>query len=165
MSKIVMAIGIFLICLVSACTTASPCTNGWVLYEEKCYFYSNFKETWHTASAYCQAFNSKLAEPKTQEEVVFLSQQAAQTVNDSQYFIGVTDAFLEGEWVYASSRIPIKVTIPWTHSGPQHSQEQDFVATDTLPPVNGQYTKKTSTDTSNFICEYSLDVEPVLVIG
>ncbi|XP_061179012.1 lectin BRA-3-like [Saccostrea echinata] len=156
-SKLFMVIGVYLIFLAFVCTEATPCTNGWVLYGEKCYFYSTFEETWNAASAYCQAFNSKLAEPTTQEEVVFLSQQAVQTVNDSTYFIGVTDAFLEGEWVYASSRIPLKVTIPWTNTGSDHNQEKDFVAIDTLPPVNGQYIKKTSKDTSKFICEYSLE--------
>lgn len=37
--------------------------------------------------------------------------------NNSAYNIGVTDLFLEGDWVYAHSRTPVEVALPWTNGG------------------------------------------------
>lgn len=97
---------------------ALPCLNGWVSYQEKCYFFSEHTDSWFGASvsivqlylhhhhlflrrnhhhqhnhhfiisfkAFCQAFNSKLAEPKTQEEVDFLSQQTVLQGRTSGFF-------------------------------------------------------------------------------
>lgn len=45
--------------------------------------------------------------------------------NNSAYNIGVTDLFLEGDWVYAHSRTPVEVALPWTNGGPDNYKEED----------------------------------------
>lgn len=56
--------------------------------------------------------------------------------NNSAYNIGVTDLFLEGDWVYAHSRTPVEVALPWTNWGPDNYKEEDCVHGDCrLPPV------------------------------
>nr|XP_034304716.1 C-type lectin domain family 17, member A-like isoform X1 [Crassostrea gigas] len=145
---------------------ALPCLNGWVSYQEKCYFFSEHTDSWFGASAFCQAFNSKLAEPKTQEEVDFLSQQTVLQGNNSAYNIGVTDLFLEGDWVYAHSRTPVEVALPWTNGGPDNYKEEDCVEIAAFPPYSGQYADKSCPLPSKFICEYSrVEQQQALVIG
>uniref|UniRef100_K1Q921 Collectin-11 n=1 Tax=Magallana gigas TaxID=29159 RepID=K1Q921_MAGGI len=103
----------------------------------------------------CEYDNDKLAEPKTQEEVDFLSQQTVLQGNNSAYNIGVTDLFLEGDWVYAHSRTPVEVALPWTNGGPDNYKEEDCVEIAAFPPYSGQYADKSCPLPSKFICEYS----------
>lgn len=75
--------------------------------------------------------------------------------NNSAYNIGVTDLFLEGDWVYAHSRTPVEVALPWTNGGPDNYKEEDCVEIAAFPPYSGQYADKSCPLPSKFICEYS----------
>ncbi|XP_048772005.1 collectin-11-like [Ostrea edulis] len=146
--------------LVQRCSSQSiQCTHGWIRQNSKCYFLSNTKETYVGASAFCHAFDSKLAEPITQDEVTFLSKTVADRGNHTSFYIGVNDIFLEGEWVYAYVRTPLKVQPPWINGGPDNFHEEDCV--ELYSTNDGKWTDVKCTTRLYYICEYDIEAEPL----
>ncbi|XP_062607181.1 collectin-11-like [Saccostrea cucullata] len=117
---------------------SAACTNGWVL---------------------CQSFGSKLAEPKTQEEVTFLGRQTHQIGNGGNYFIGIHDIFLEGQWVYAGSREPVTITMPWARGAPDNFHEEDCVEMGSAPEWHELWGDVPCSSTLYYICEYEQNYE------
>ncbi|XP_061179013.1 C-type lectin domain family 17, member A-like [Saccostrea echinata] len=146
-------------------TSLASCANGWINFQEKCYFFGKTKETWYSASALCQSFGSKLAEPITQEEVTFLGRQTMQIGNDGDYYLGIHDIFVEGEWVYAFSRKKVTITIPWTPGGPDNYHEEDCALIGSAPVWHGLWGDAPCSSAQYYICEYDLDFGPPMVIG
>ncbi|XP_062607172.1 C-type lectin domain family 4 member E-like isoform X1 [Saccostrea cucullata] len=152
-----IAIFIFLPAFLEA-QQGTRCANGWIQHHDKCYFFSKVKEPWFAASALCVAYGARLAEPVTQEEVTFLSRETIQIGNGGDYYLGVTDAFLEGEWVYSSRKSPVLVHMPWVGGGPDNYHEEDCAAIDSSTTHHGQWTDVPCDLPLYFICEYSLDL-------
>ncbi|XP_052676864.1 collectin-11-like isoform X4 [Crassostrea angulata] len=117
--------------------------------------------------ALCQSFGSKLAEPVTQEEVVFLGRETMQIGNNGDYFIGIHDIFLEGEWMYAYSRKPVTLTMPWASGNPDNYHEEDCVEIDSSPQFHGMWGDALCSYPLYYICEYDSSdyIQAPAVIG
>ncbi|XP_034304722.1 low affinity immunoglobulin epsilon Fc receptor isoform X1 [Magallana gigas] len=158
---------VLLACLYFPFSEAASCVHGWVTFRDKCYFFGKTKETWYAASALCQSFGSKLAEPVTQEEVVFLGRETMQIGNNGDYFIGIHDIFLEGEWMYAYSRKPVTLTMPWASGNPDNYHEEDCVEIDSSPQFHGMWGDALCSYPLYYICEYDSSeyIQAPAVIG
>lgn len=132
------------------------CTDGWVGHHSKCYFFSKTKQTFADASALCRAFNSKLAEPVTQDELNFLTSLVVMIGQSASYYIGVTDSFLEGQWVYSYARTLIRVRPHWLNGGPDNYHNEDCV--EVVSSQSGQWSDVQCTTSLFYICEYDNDV-------
>ncbi|XP_011415448.2 ladderlectin [Magallana gigas] len=84
------------------------CFTGWIQFQNKCYMFNSMAKEWGVASGYCQAFNAKLAEPRTEEEGHFLTSHAQKI--GGNFWIGVTDLIEEDMWMYASTQELVNMT-------------------------------------------------------
>ncbi|XP_062607169.1 collectin-11-like [Saccostrea cucullata] len=156
----ILLVVIVALCLENPCySQAIQCTHGWVGLNTKCYFFSNTKEKYTDASAYCHAFGSKLAEPISQDEVHFISKKVVERGHDSSFYIGVNDLFLEGEWVYAYERTPLKIHPPWINGHADNSHDEDCI--EVYSGHQGKWADIPCSTPLYYICEYDYDAEPL----
>lgn len=87
---------------------AESCLTGWIQFQDKCYMFNSMTKEWGVASGYCQAFNAKLAEPRTEEEGHFLTSHAQKL--GGNFWIGVTDLIEEDIWIYPSTQELVNMT-------------------------------------------------------
>lgn len=71
------------------------CQEGWVSYENSCYFLSTTKESWSAAETQCQHFHGHLLVVNNAEELDYLSKIA--DLGES-YWIGLVERHSEGHW-------------------------------------------------------------------
>ncbi|XP_043935577.1 CD209 antigen-like protein C [Protopterus annectens] len=73
------------------------CPEGWIMFIYKCYYVSKTTETWQNSRNLCKAAGADLVIIDFNEEQDFLEQY---TVNQSSYWIGLTDIEVEGQWCW-----------------------------------------------------------------
>ncbi|XP_048736624.1 C-type lectin domain family 17, member A-like [Ostrea edulis] len=88
--------------------TTPGCPTGWMAFYGKCYFFSHMTETFSGASAFCQSFNSILAEPKTNTEIGYLSGEII-LIGVTDYWVGISDVIQDNHWIYHSSLTPVQL--------------------------------------------------------
>ncbi|XP_033732130.1 perlucin-like protein [Pecten maximus] len=89
------------------CTATGPCRDGWLPFEEDCYYFSHNLLSWPQAAETCEALHSTLATVLSAEEHTFLKttlmkihpSDAAKVI----YWIDGTDLEVEHVWRWASS--------------------------------------------------------------
>lgn len=69
---------------------------------------------------------------------------------DTEYWIGITDVIVEGEWIYASDLSPITVKY-WGGSEPNGLDAANCVAT--YLDVNSRWADDSCSDQLSFVCE------------
>ncbi|XP_060119453.1 C-type lectin domain family 2 member D-like [Heteronotia binoei] len=57
--------------VLSTCPVVS-CPNGWVGYQEKCYYFAKAEGSWTSSKKYCSSLNATLAVVDSQEEMDFM---------------------------------------------------------------------------------------------
>ncbi|XP_076616950.1 uncharacterized protein LOC143339540 [Chaetodon auriga] len=77
------------------------CPNSWRLFENKCYYFSTRVLTWSSSRAWCQTQGGDLlvVDSEPEQSFVFESSQAVEQ-SGSRLWIGMTDAEVEGEWMW-----------------------------------------------------------------
>lgn len=70
----------------------------------------------------------------------------------ASYYIGVTDSFLEGQWVYSYARTLIRVRPHWLNGGPDNYHNEDCV--EVVSSQSGQWSDVQCTTSLFYICEY-----------
>nr|KAG5703315.1 hypothetical protein BaRGS_025557 [Batillaria attramentaria] len=95
------------------------CFAGWVQFESSCYGFGEDDVTWAGAESLCRIFDSVLAEVETAAENEFLKTMARNR-SYSTLWIGGTDVFSEGYWIWAGSKQPLTFT-DWAPGEPNHA--------------------------------------------
>ncbi|XP_062618061.1 perlucin-like isoform X2 [Saccostrea cucullata] len=94
----------------------NPCPESWYLHGRSCYaFVTDLKTDWIEAGAFCERFASHLAEIETQDEDNFLRHHISS--NHDTYWVGATDAFEEGHWVWVTRQRPFTY-VGWSPGEP-----------------------------------------------
>ncbi|XP_041817961.1 CD209 antigen-like protein B [Chelmon rostratus] len=77
------------------------CQNSWRLFENKCYYFSTRMLTWSSSRAWCQTQGGDLliVDSEAEQSFVFESSRAVEQ-SGSRLWIGMTDAEVEGEWLW-----------------------------------------------------------------
>ncbi|KAK7475287.1 hypothetical protein BaRGS_00033434 [Batillaria attramentaria] len=81
----------------------AQCMDGWVRYENSCYGIGDETVTWGGAQEMCQLFDSSLAEVESSDENGFLK-EIARNHSYAAVWLGGTDVFSEGRWIWVGSR-------------------------------------------------------------
>ncbi|XP_040202225.1 hepatic lectin-like isoform X2 [Rana temporaria] len=78
-------------------TKRPSCENGWLEFEDHCYFFSNFELNWTNAEKMCLNRESHLVIVNSESEQTFLHKN----YNKKNYWIGLTDVDNEGtfQWI------------------------------------------------------------------
>ncbi|XP_062618048.1 perlucin-like [Saccostrea cucullata] len=91
-------------CLLLETSSQTPCPDQWYWHGGSCYaFITNLKANWMDAVAFCQNAHSKLTEIESSSEDQFLRTHLTQSHLSEHFWVGGTDAFAEGEWVWLSN--------------------------------------------------------------
>merc|ERR1711963_730422 len=79
----------------------AACPTGFQAHEQSCYSLVRHHETWGAAQAYCRAVGAYLAEVSNQQENDFIKAMVTATADKEPLWLGGTDLFSEGNWVWA----------------------------------------------------------------
>ncbi|XP_025097819.1 perlucin-like protein [Pomacea canaliculata] len=135
---------------------APQCPHGWFLHQSSCYGFGSENVTWQDAQDFCMLFGSNLAEIETHEENEFLK-NIARTRNYASMWVGGTDEFSEGFWIWTRSQEPIEFS-DWHVGEPSLS----FYGENCLMlyrPLNYQWNDEKCNVATRFVCEKSADEE------
>ncbi|XP_025097816.1 perlucin-like protein isoform X1 [Pomacea canaliculata] len=137
---------------------APQCTHGWILYQSSCYGFGDEDVTWEGAQEFCQLFDSSLAEVETSEENEFLK-GIARNRNYASMWLGGTDVFSEGFWIWAGSKQPLGF-VDWHTGEPSNSRPgEDCLML--YKSVNYQWNDGPCNTATKFVCETSVEEEIV----
>lgn len=126
--------------------TVRQCPEGWSSFNDICYTFSRQRKGWFFAKEACYSVDGKLAEPKTSDQVNFLFSLTQGT----RVWIGVTDRFTEGSYVWDSSREPVSY-LPWEPGQPNNFLiDQDCVEIIDTDPL---FNDKPCFAEDAFVCE------------
>ncbi|KAL3863409.1 hypothetical protein ACJMK2_005166 [Sinanodonta woodiana] len=87
-------------------SVAGQCGQGWLHHDSSCYFMSRDTLTWVEAMTMCRLHGGYLAEATSDREGHFLENQVK--VFAREFWIGGSDAIVEGEWVWQNSKAELR---------------------------------------------------------
>ncbi|XP_055997491.1 perlucin-like [Ostrea edulis] len=149
------------ICVFILVPSVNCCSIGFVQYLDKCYFFSHTTASWAQAGATCQQFHTKLAEPRTDGELNFLTSHSQST--GKNYWIGISDILEEHRWIYSSDMREITVN-NFSPGEPTAYTKENCVAM--YQTAHGKWVDAACTYTGfYFICEEIRGASSVDVIG
>ncbi|XP_061195886.1 lectin BRA-3-like [Saccostrea echinata] len=94
----------------------------WRIFGKSYYLLVKSKLAILEAQRHCLTLGAKLVEVDTPEENTFLTNMAIQENVDIH--LGITDAFVEGQWVFLSSLDPVPL-VNWSSRNPDNYRNQD----------------------------------------
>ncbi|BFZ25377.1 hypothetical protein BsWGS_28416 [Bradybaena similaris] len=150
-----MAAASFLLSLMSVYVVfihvdSQNCREGWHFFGGSCYSFGDSQVTWGDAQGICKTFRAKLAEIETPEENAFLRNLAI-SKNATFTFLGGTDIFDEGVWVWSFSGDNIYPFVDWAPGSPDDANGEDCL---TFYSLAGYHWNDYLCDAKgNFICE------------
>ncbi|XP_077311766.1 C-type lectin domain family 2 member B-like [Lithobates pipiens] len=126
------------------------CKDDWILYRDKCYYFSSRRDTWSYSQTFCESFHSSLAVIDNQQEMNFLMRFKG----SSNHWIGLSRNKDDTSWVWTngSSYSEDILKIERLQTTPKNS-EHVFLNGDSLKSESGRYVKK-------WICNTRLSVQP-----
>ena len=87
-------------------TTSSICPTGWIdtgVIGMGCLWFSDFELDWFNAYRICRSKQSHLFEVKSRTQFQYIKEMWAKNKRNQYLWSGATDAFKEGEWIWANS--------------------------------------------------------------
>ncbi|KAL4219519.1 Collectin-12 [Mactra antiquata] len=127
------------------------CRDGFQRHGDKCYHFSEDKESFASAQVICNQFNGHLAEVLTQEELIYVDSQVKLRHND-YYWIGLTDLLEQDIWTWFTSGTKLDQALTnWAPHEPTSDGGQFCV----LISSNGDWHDGYCSDLHHFVCEYS----------
>nr|XP_011416001.2 galactose-specific lectin nattectin-like [Crassostrea gigas] len=153
MDMISVCSGLSLLCIIlSAVTTVEgTCPEGFFPHGDSCYFFSSSMEAdWIEAGFFCNRFNGgDLVAVESHSENEFLYQILHFMRSDKSFWMGGTDEFVEGHWIWISTMDKMTFT-DWGqgyHDG--HGSHEDCLQIQ----AGGRWKDAVCSVRSNFICE------------
>ncbi|KAK7483079.1 hypothetical protein BaRGS_00025647 [Batillaria attramentaria] len=130
------------------------CPDGWIRFQSSCYGVGTEEVTWGAAQEICGRFGGGLVEIDNSAENEFVKELARSRGYDVLW-MGATDAFSDGHWVWASSgRVVSEGFTDW-YPGQQTGNDggsQDCVAT-WRTCSDYRWCDGNCNDTHRFVCE------------
>ncbi|XP_069120584.1 perlucin-like protein [Argopecten irradians] len=149
----VFTVHLYLILIPVFIQVVRGCPNGWTEYRHSCYMAFFDKQDWSAASTTCHEKHAYLAEVADEQENDFLKELVARYHNHSNYWLGGSDIFVEGDWRWGESDKFINYT-NWRKGEPNnhHTHGEDCLQAH----YNGerfQWMDAQCTVNNNYICE------------
>ncbi|XP_069858271.1 C-type lectin domain family 17, member A isoform X2 [Dipodomys merriami] len=120
------------------------CPDGWLPFEDKCYFFSSTTASWDEARSFCQESYSHLVIVNSFAEHNFISRAHG---SPRVYWLGLSDKDREGEWRWLDgSRVTLSF---WDPQEPNNSHEEDCASMNR----GGSWNDLSCAKTTYWICE------------
>eukprot|EP00105_Crassostrea_gigas_P030493 XP_011452811.1 PREDICTED: perlucin-like protein [Crassostrea gigas] len=142
----------------------SSCPHGWLKNDNSCYlFVTHVDNDWTESEYFCHMIGSKLVEIETEKENNFLKNHARSEHQHAKsgFWIGGTDAVVEGEWIWITSQAKFSYD-DWADDFPDDYEGNEDCA-HLWSGVNYSWNDSNCDERMNFICEKPLD--EMLIIG
>nr|XP_022301764.1 perlucin-like [Crassostrea virginica] len=151
---------------IKECASQEQCPEGFFQHDNSCYFFSShLLADWIEAGSFCKRFQGgDLVAIETQSENNFIYQQLLLMHDKNDYWIGGTDEFMEGHWLWIPTMQKLSFT-DWSPGNPSDSGSNE----DCMEIIVGHSAPTTKwnddncSNKANFICEVPLlDGSPVI---
>ncbi|XP_076079014.1 perlucin-like [Mytilus galloprovincialis] len=155
----------------------SECQRGWVHFGNSCYFFSTRHKSWLDAATFCRAYHSELASVETRAENDFMTDTINRIKNglskkrnsDPDFWIGGTDAVIEGLWIWAASGKAITYS-NFHDNAPDNLVQNNPDGQNCLEIVQwtgkvGKWNDDNCLDESHFICEMEFPASGGGILG
>ncbi|XP_034331490.2 perlucin [Magallana gigas] len=97
---------------------SNACPPYWIHHGLSCYsFITGLLSDWMEAVTFCRDVDAQIVEIQTNEENNFLKNYLLHNHKNADFWVGATDAFEEGHWLWISSQQPVKFT-DWAPNEP-----------------------------------------------
>ncbi|XP_062577653.1 perlucin-like isoform X2 [Saccostrea cucullata] len=158
----------WLIVLIKVCVTQDFCPEGFFQYGPSCYFFSShLAADWIEAGSFCKRFQGgDLVAIETQSENNFIYQELLMMHENKDFWIGGTDEFVEGHWIWIPTMEKVGFT-DWSPGNPSDSSSNE----DCMEIIVGHTAQSTHwndddcSKKANFICEVPIGEGGSPVIG
>ncbi|XP_048198301.1 C-type lectin domain family 17, member A isoform X2 [Perognathus longimembris pacificus] len=120
------------------------CPDGWLPFEDKCYYFSSTTATWDEARQFCQESYAHLVIINSFAEQNFISKLHG---SPRVYWLGLTDKDQEGEWRWLDGT-PVTLSF-WDPQEPNNSYEEDCASMN----KGGSWNDLSCAKTTYWICE------------
>ncbi|XP_066502466.1 lymphocyte antigen 75, partial [Hoplias malabaricus] len=139
----------FLLCLtLSSLSALGECEKGWRAYQERCYFFSSDRLTWHEARAECEKKGSHLMSIHDIHERTWVSTQ----IGTSIYWFGLNDIVSEGNWEWSDGSVFYPYLSFWRPGQPDdYNDNEDCGQVD--GNSNGRWNDEHCTAQRQYICK------------
>ncbi|XP_062568466.1 perlucin-like [Saccostrea cucullata] len=139
----------------------SQCPHGWIQRNSSCYaFITGAPDGSTEAEIYCNFLHSRLVEIETVAENEFIRIHLMDNHLKGNFWIGLSDVLVEGEWVWLSTQSPATYT-DWAPHEPNNANSNEKCGT---IDYNYHWNDLRCSEKSNFICEKMVN-EEVDIIG
>ncbi|KAK7473842.1 hypothetical protein BaRGS_00034893 [Batillaria attramentaria] len=130
------------------------CPSGWMRYGSSCYGIGDTPITWPAAQEVCETFGATLAEVENSAENDFLK-EVARSRGYQGLWLGGTDIFNEGHFVWAGSRRLIRHVAEFTdwYSGQPDDAGRNEDCLHMLDSIGYKWNDVPCTRHQNFACE------------
>ncbi|XP_041533653.1 CD209 antigen-like protein C [Microtus oregoni] len=98
-----------------------PCPWDWTFFQENCYFFSTFKQTWMESVTACQEVGAQLVVIKNDKEQNFLQRMSEKK---GHAWMGLSDIRKEGKWVWMDGS-PLQWSKYWSPKEPNNMGDED----------------------------------------
>ncbi|XP_060566253.1 hepatic lectin-like [Ruditapes philippinarum] len=124
--------------------------SGWLRHGNKCYHFSHDKESWINALNMCKLFGGNLVEVETATENSYIA--AIVKLRGLEYWIGLTDVFEEGIWLWISNKNQLSDSgyVNWRHGEPNNERSNENCAE---METSGLWNDDSCDKSQHFICE------------
>lgn len=138
------------------------CPDGWTKFNEHCYFYNILRKPWNQAQSTCENFGGHLASIQDIEEDQFIamfinnSRSIANDWSVNYTWIGATDQYKEGTWVWVTGQpIGADSYSNWRGGGPSNGHHGSHDE-DCLDWSGGGWNDNDCATQLSFVCEKAL---------
>ncbi|XP_048727620.2 perlucin-like isoform X2 [Ostrea edulis] len=159
----ILVVTLFVV-LTTLCTSAQPtqCPSGWKHRGNSCYaFFLDVPDGWTEAMLYCRALNAKLVEIETEMENEFLRIYLMDHGYTKYFWIGLTDALVEGRWVWETTQTTPTYT-NWGPGEPNDSEHHEDCVH--MYPSSFHWNDAPCNNKYSFICEKD-ENEDIGIVG
>ncbi|XP_077311764.1 C-type lectin domain family 2 member D-like [Lithobates pipiens] len=126
------------------------CMDSWILHRDKCYYFSETRDTWNNSQKFCESHNSSLADIENELELSFLLRYKG----SSNHWIGLIRNKDDTGWIWTNGTSYSEDIFPIERlqTTPKNS-ERVFLNDNGLKSESGRYVKK-------WICNTKLSAQP-----
>ncbi|XP_048765293.1 perlucin-like [Ostrea edulis] len=155
--------GLTILVLIGVVNTDGSCPSDWFPHRQSCYaFITKVKAKWVDAVDFCRDSDAELVEIETADENSFLRTHLQRNHTNEHFWVGGTDAFTEGHWIWINTRQPFTFT-DWAPLEPYQGVGNDCM---TLAYHEGYHWNDDVCDHKyDFICEKEALFDGEIVVG
>nr|KAG5707861.1 hypothetical protein BaRGS_031592 [Batillaria attramentaria] len=133
---------------------AQMCPNEWTSFDYSCYIVGTDMVSWTEAEEMCRIFDSDLVVIETQSENEFLKRLLSSHHSANHVWIGATDIFSEGTFVWLRTFEEVSGFTDWAAGEPNHAHGANSEDCVQMTGEHGwQWNDESCKELSYFVCE------------